>query len=142
MVSDLKVKHGNVRLAICSRGFARIRLPLGRRPGLTPDVHASIVRDVGAGHSYPTAVRKAGFSVSTGYAWLKRGRAEEDTIYSRFVVDVERAKAGDEIALTNNMRDLADEGHFAAIDYWIASMGRGVAPSSASIRPRRSCARE
>ena len=67
--------------------------PTGRIPKLTPTVHKSVVKSVGAGVPLKHAAQAAGVGESTMRAWRSRGRAEGAGPYASFQADLKKAEA-------------------------------------------------
>lgn len=62
---------------------------------LTPEVHDAIVQAVRSGLPIVLAAAKVGVRKHTIYAWLKKGRAEDEQRepFASFATDVDRARA-------------------------------------------------
>lgn len=89
----------------------------GRPSGLTPEIANKIVRSVRAGCYIQTSAAIVGIGNTTLWEWLKRGRDEEDTIYSELFDRVQTAQGMSEA------EDLAIIGEASKED-WTAAAWR------------------
>jgi transposase len=71
----------------------------GRPPKLSKEVESTIVNWVAAGNYFDTACSLAGVSKSSGYAWVKAGRAQKRGRYREFLDALNRARAEAETRL-------------------------------------------
>lgn len=81
---------------------------VGRPCGLTPEVHKELVKAIQLGATVKIATRAAGVSDTAYYQWLARGRADielgDDTIFSQFTADIERASGKGDVELLSAVR--------------------------------------
>ena len=66
---------------------------MARPTKLDPDVQARIVALVRAGNSIALSAEVAGTSRTRAFAWLQRGRAEDDGPYHDFAAAVDQARS-------------------------------------------------
>lgn len=92
----------------------------GRKPKLTPEVHKSIVNKILEGTPYETAAVSSGICEATLYVWLRKGReaTDEDSIYFKFLEDVEVATAEAERAAAKTIYR-ARETDWRAAECWL-----------------------
>lgn len=87
---------------------------MGRPTKLTPTRSEQILKAIKASATREVSARAAGVGVSTLYAWLERGRAEESGDYRDFLDAVDRAEAEAEVTLGLHVRRAAAEGEWRA----------------------------
>ncbi len=71
---------------------------------LTPERTDIIVKALEKGHSLTSAARLAGLHRDTLQRWMKRGRKEENGVFSHFYVTVQEALAGAAVCLEVGLR--------------------------------------
>lgn len=91
----------------------------GRKPKLTEDRFKLIINLISQGNFVDTAVRAAGISDTSYYAWLDRGRKQPNSIYGEFLEAVEVATAKAEVVILKRVMDASKEGAWQAAAWYL-----------------------
>lgn len=91
---------------------------MARRTKLNPERTAAIVEAIQLGCTYELAAKYAGIDPATFYAWMSRGRQEEEGIYFEFHKTVQKAISKGAVANLAIIQRAAKEGSWQA-SAWI-----------------------
>ena len=120
--------------------------PTGRIPKLTPAVHKSIVKCVGAGVPYKYAAMRAGVSESAMAKWLAAARkarqdgADEPTLI-QFLHDIEAARSKHVANMVARIVRASSKSWQAAA-WWLERMCREFSSDKAELRELRNLVKQ
>jgi hypothetical protein len=85
---------------------------------LTPEVHATIVKNIGNGATFVDASGAVGIDYASFNNWMKRGETEKKGIYFEFFQACKAAQASARLKFTLVISKAASEGDWrAALEY-------------------------
>src|SRR4051812_16727640 len=84
-------------------------MPAGRRPKITPELVAQLVKAVRAGNFREPAARSCGVSVRTLRNWLARGKQFPEGLYGELLHGLMEADAAAELEMIRRVRSAAKD---------------------------------